>query len=85
VESNNGVREVGIETHSGRERNGHVGAKTHHEGGQGGDGSGAGDEVAVDDAEAQIILEVVGAGWIGGVGGADAGAAAVGEDHRIDL
>jgi hypothetical protein len=85
MESNNSIGKVGIEAHSRGERNGHVGAEAHHEGGQGGDGSGPGDEVTVDDAEAKVIVEVVAAGWVGRAGGADAGAAAVGENGGIDL
>ena len=63
---------------------GHVGEEAHGEAAQGRDGGGGGDEVATDDIEAEVVLDVVVAQRVDGVV-ADAGAAGVGEDGGIDL
>lgn len=77
------VCEVGVQTHSRRQSNRHVRAKSHHDGGEGSDGSSAGDEIAVDDRKTGIVAWVVVA--TRHACGALAGSAAVGKDSGIDL
>lgn len=48
MESNNRVGEVGVQTHTRRECNRHVGKQTHAEGGQSRDGGGCGNQVTLD-------------------------------------
>lgn len=83
MEADNCVCEVGVQTHSRRQGNRHVRAESHHDGGESGNGSGTGDEVAVDNRKTGLIAWVVVA--TRHARGALAGAAAVGEDGGIDL
>jgi hypothetical protein len=83
VESNDCICEVCVQTHSRRQGNWHVRAESHHDGGEGGNGSGSGDEIAVDNRKTGLVAWVVVA--TRHARGALAGAAAVGEDSGIDL
>lgn len=83
MKTNNRVCKVGVQTHSRCKGDRHIRAESHHDGGKGGNGSSAGDEVTLDDRKTRIIAQVVVAARH--ACGALAGAAAVGKDARIDL
>ena len=83
MEADDRVCEVGVQTHPRRQGNRHVRAESHHDRCEGCNGSGAGDEVAVDDRKTGIVAGVVVA--TRHARGALAGTAAVGEDSGIDL
>lgn len=59
VESNNSVCEVCVESHSRCKSDWHVGAKAHHKRGESGNSSGSGNEVTADDAETEVVIEIV--------------------------
>jgi hypothetical protein len=85
MESNDSVGKISIETHSRRESNRHVGAEAHHERGERRDGGSSGNKVALDNFQADVVLRVGSASWVGGRLGADAGTARVGKNCRVDL
>lgn len=59
VESNNSVCEVCVEPHSRCKSDWHVGAKTHHKRGEGGNSGGSGNKITADDAETEIVINII--------------------------
>ncbi len=87
MESNNGIGEVGVKSHSRAERDWHVGAEAHHEGSESGNSSSSSNEITLDNTQAKSVVQVVGTCWVESLNiwWADAGATRVGENARVNL
>lgn len=81
MKSDHRVRKIRIQSQSRGQRDGEVGQGAHEEGGEGGDGSGGGDEFLPDFSFA-CEVRCVGDAEVGEV--ADACTSRVGEDGRVD-
>lgn len=58
MEAHDRVGEVGVQTHSRRKGNGHIGEEAHAKGSQSGNGSGSRDEITLDDCFAEHVVLV---------------------------
>lgn len=77
METDNGIGEVGVQTHARSKRDGHVGEQTHTEGSQGGDGGSRSDKITLDDLYTEKVLFVGGTQVSHAVSRADAGTASI--------
>ncbi len=82
--TDDGVGEVSVETHTGGESDGHIGEETHEEGGQGSNGSGGSDHVALNALLAEGIILIIVAPLVALQMGTVACASSLGNNGRVD-
>ena|SRR6187402_960402 len=79
--SNDGEREVGVQTHTRSQSNRHVGKQTHAEGGESSDGGGTSNEITIENTKAELVVNICGAVF----SSTDASSSASSQDGSIDL
>lgn len=84
MKANNRVGEVSIKTHSGSKSNRHIRKKPHAKRGQGSNGSSSSDKITVDDAQTEVVIDIIGTSDILGIS-TDTGSTTVSEYRSIDL